>query len=230
MIDALKGSGPPEDSPQMRVHPDAPPVASSAAWALGALPPPPGKAAAPPVRPARGGAELDDTEAIFRAHGAEVSRWLRALAGPDADVEDLLQDVFLVVHRARRGFRGDSALTTWLFGITSNLVRRHRRVQKLKRWLGGTAVEVAGALPADGPLADELLARQQAQRRVYQVLDRLSEKFRDALILFELEGHSAAQIAELYGVTPSVVWVWLHRARTKFHQELSKLEATEGRA
>ncbi|MDP1824604.1 MAG: RNA polymerase sigma factor [Archangium sp.] len=169
-----------------------------------------------------------DTEALFRAHGAEVSRWVRALAGPEADVEDLVQDVFVAVHRARRGFRGDSALTTWLFGITSNLVKRHRRVQKVRRWLGGSAVEVAGKLPGGAPLADDQLAQRQARLRVHRVLDQLSHKFRTALILFELEGKPAAEIAELFGVTPSVVFVWLTRARAQFYKRLEIIERTEG--
>jgi len=169
-----------------------------------------------------------DTEAVFRAHGAEVSRWVRALAGPGADVEDVVQEVFVAVHRARGSFRGESALTTWLFGITSNLVKRHRRIQKLKQWLGGGAEDVAGALEADDAAADEALARQQARARVYRVLDQLSDKHRTALILFELEGRPASEVAELYGVTPNVVWVWLHRARAKFHERLEALEQSEG--
>lgn len=169
-----------------------------------------------------------DTEAVFRAHGAEVSRWVRALAGPDADIEDLVQEVFIAVHRSRTSFRGDSALTTWLFGITTNLVKRHRRVQKLRSWLGGSAVEVAGERDSDAPGAEEQLARKQAQARVYRVLDTLSDKFRTAIILFELEGRPAKEIAQLYGVTPSVVWVWLHRARAQFYQELERVEQAEG--
>ena len=169
-----------------------------------------------------------DTETVFRAHGAEVSRWVRALAGPGADVEDLVQEVFIAVHRAREDFRGDSALTTWLFGITSNLVKRHRRVQKVRQWLGGSATEVAGEFEAATSAADELIARRQAQARVYRVLDQLSDKFRTAIILFELEGRSAIEIAELYGVAPSVVHVWLSRARAKFYEQLEALEQVEG--
>lgn len=179
------------------------------------------------VAPAKSAAPLD-TEALFRAHGAEVSRWVRALAGPEADAEDLVQDVFIAVHRARSGFRGDSALRTWLFGITSNLVKRHRRVQRVRRWLSGSAGEVAGKLAAATPLADDQLAQRQARLRVHRVLDQLSHKFRTALILFELEGKPAAEIAELFGVTPSVVFVWLTRARAQFYKHLELIERAEG--
>ncbi len=164
------------------------------------------------------------TEELFRTRGATVSRWVRALAGPGADVEDLTQEVFAVVHRKLGGFRGDSSLDTWLFGITANLVRRHRRVQLLRRWLSGSAEETAGHLATGERPAPEALEREEARRRVYRVLDQMSDKYRGALILFEMEGRSAAEIAALHGVKPSVVHVWLHRARADFLERLQQLE------
>jgi RNA polymerase sigma-70 factor (ECF subfamily) len=169
-----------------------------------------------------------DTAAIFRAHAADVSRWVRALAGPNADTEDLIQEVFVTVHRRLCSFRGESAMSTWLFGITSNLVRRHRRVQKLRQWLGGTAEDVAGDLAATEPTAPELVAQAQARARVYRALDQLGHKYRTAIILFELEGRSAAEIAALCGVKTSAVWVWLHRGRGEFLRRLQGLEESEG--
>jgi RNA polymerase sigma-70 factor (ECF subfamily) len=167
-----------------------------------------------------------NTAALYNAHAADVSRWVRSLAGPDAEVEDLVQEVFIVAHRST--FRADSAVTTWLFGIAANLVKQHRRVQKVRQWLGGSANEVAGHVPSAELSSPEVMARRQAQARVYRVLDTLKEKQRTALILFELEGRPAAEIAELYGVTPSVVWVWLSRARAQFHKQLEVLERSEG--
>lgn len=72
------------------------------------------------------------------------------------------------------------------------------------------------------------MARKQARARVYRVLDKLSHKFRTAIILFELEDRPASEIGELYSVTPSVVWVWLHRARAQSHQQLERVEQAEG--
>jgi RNA polymerase sigma-70 factor (ECF subfamily) len=56
-------------------------------------------------------------EGTYRAHAAAVSRWIRVL-DPGADAEDLLHEVFIVVGRRLGSFRGDSALTTWLYAIT----------------------------------------------------------------------------------------------------------------
>jgi len=168
------------------------------------------------------------TAEIFRTRAETVSRWVRALAGPGADVEDLTQEVFAVVHRKLGGFRGDSSLDTWLFGITSNLVRRHRRVQGLRRWLKGSAEETAGHLASTESLASEVLGREEARRSVYHVLNQMNDRYREALILFELEGRPAAEIAEYYDVKPSAVFVWLHRARADFLKRLQRLEQSEG--
>ena len=107
-------------------------------------------------------------------------------------------------------------------------LRRHRRVQKFRSWLKGSANEVAGKLPSTELSASDALEKAQARARVYRVLDTLKNNYRTALILFELEGRSAAEIAALCAVTPSVVWVWLHRARAEFSKRLVQLEESEG--
>ncbi|MBI5546118.1 MAG: sigma-70 family RNA polymerase sigma factor [Deltaproteobacteria bacterium] len=169
-----------------------------------------------------------NTAEIFRVYAGSVSRWARALAGPGADVEDLLQEVFTIVHARHASFRGDSSLSTWLFGITANVVRRRRRGEKLRRWLRGSAQEVAGEVPSSEESALEALERSEARARVYRVLDRMSEKYRNALILFEMEGLSATEIAQLCDAKAGTVWVWLHRARADFLARLKQLEEEEG--
>jgi len=68
----------------------------------------------------------------------------------------------------------------------------------------------------------EELERQQARAAVYRVLDRLGEKYRSLLILFELEGLSGEDIAALTGIKISTVWVRLRRARLSFLAELDR--------
>src|SRR5688572_7062311 len=91
------------------------------------------------------GAELDgrpvlELEAIYREHSAAVSKWVRRLWGPGTtsgtvDVEDLLHEVFLVVQRRLSSFRGDAALTTWLYAITVLVVNGRRRKESWRRLL-----------------------------------------------------------------------------------------------
>ena len=146
---------------------------------------------------------------LYLLHAQTVSRWASRLGGPAIDVEDVVQEVFLVVHRRLDGFRGDAHIKTWLYRITANVVRWRRRKDKWRRWLGGSADEVAGGVAARGPTPLEAL-------EVYRVLDGMREKYRTVLILFEIEGMSGAEIAQLMSAQVDTVWVWLHRARKQF--------------
>src|SRR5271169_6762086 len=88
------------------------------------------EAAARPVGPAARPTIAD----VYAAHAQTVARWAARLGGPSADVEDVTQEVFLVVNRRLGEFRGDSALPTWLFGITAKVAANERRRRKLRQW------------------------------------------------------------------------------------------------
>ncbi len=166
---------------------------------------------------------------IYRLHAQTVARWAQRLGGPDCDVEDVVQEVFIAVHHQLPRFRGDSRLTTWLYAITANTLRDRRRKQKLRAWLTGTAEDAAGHLVSEAPSADDALEAQQQARKVYAALNEMKEKFRNVLILHELEGLSGEEIGALLDAKAATVWVWLHRARVDFAKRLSRLEREEQR-
>ena len=170
-----------------------------------------------------------EVEEVFRLHSKDVVRWAARLGGPPVDLEDVLQEVFLTVHQHLPAWRQDTGqLTTWLFRITQNVVRHRRRKDKLRRWLGGSAEDAAGDLPSSGPTPVESLDRKQSLARFYRVLDTMSEKYRSVLVLFELEGMSGEEIAQLLDAKPGTVWVWLHRARTEFLKRMQNELNKEG--
>ena len=165
-----------------------------------------------------------DVGSLYRAHVRLVARWAERLAGPTLEVEDIVHEVFTIAHERIHGFRGDSSITTWLFGITDKVVRHRRRKERWRRWLSGTADETAGHLPS--PAQDPLRAveRAQSHARVYAVLDRLGERDRKILILCELEELPYDEVAALLGITPANARLRLHRARARFCQAHEKLE------
>jgi RNA polymerase sigma-70 factor (ECF subfamily) len=161
---------------------------------------------------------------IYEQHVAEVSRWVRRLVGPREDAEDLVHDVFLVAVRRRGEFRGDSSVKTWLFGITHFVVRSWRRRGRVRRWLFSRHAEV---LPerhevALSPL--ESIEQREQTARLYAALDRLPDCYRTPLILYEIEGLSGDQVAELLGVRSGALWVRLHRGRARLLRELTREE------
>jgi RNA polymerase sigma-70 factor (ECF subfamily) len=154
------------------------------------------------------------------------------LLGPKADFEDVVQDVFLVVRRRLPEFRGDAEITTWLYEITVRVVQRCRMRARWWSWVTGR-----GQSPGRGrapesfiPMAESpsdpqaLLEARERTHLVYQLLDELSEPLRTAFILFEIEGLSGAQIAQITGTKLNAVWVRLSRARRKFTQSMRTWE------
>lgn len=169
-------------------------------------------------------------DAIYRQHAPAVTRWVTHLVGRDVEIEDIVHEVFLVVHRRLRTFRGDSRLTTWLYGIAIRVVADRRRGRRWRRRFGlrggGEAERAAlAAQRASGPSALDILETEEAKRVVYGVLDRLSEPNRTALILFEIEGLSGQEIAAILGTSVDRVWMRLHRARKQFTRHYLAWEA-----
>jgi RNA polymerase sigma-70 factor (ECF subfamily) len=167
-----------------------------------------------------------DLDAIYRVHAADVARWIAYLGGPGLDAEDLVHEVFLVVQRRLSEFRGDAKVTTWLYQITQRVVQAARRRERFRRWVRRVRRrDVADALSPSATPPGAALEREQAARIVYAVLDRLPEKYRTPLILFEIEGMSGEAIAALLGVRTETLWVQIHRARALFLNVLKESES-----
>jgi RNA polymerase sigma-70 factor (ECF subfamily) len=172
---------------------------------------------AAPAEPETAGHPFD-LERIFRQHAVTVSGWAARLGGPTIDVEDAVQEVFMVAHRRLGEFRGEAKISTWLFRITERVARHQRRRARWRRWLRGSAVDVGGQLPAlhDDPV--ETMQRKQAAAQVYGVLDQLSEKLRTVLILANFDDLEPAEIAAMTGLHPTTARVRLHRAREQYRR------------
>jgi RNA polymerase sigma-70 factor (ECF subfamily) len=174
-----------------------------------------------PEEPAR------DAGQLFRAHAQQVARWAARLGGPGIDVEDVVQEVFVKVHRLLPEFRGEAEVSTWLYRITENVVRSRRRTLRVRGWLRGIFHGEAEATTVRCPTPLEQLERREAQRFVYRVLDRIPERYRTVFVLFEIEGLSGDEIARLTGRKPATVWVQLKRARDQFFARARRLERAE---
>jgi RNA polymerase sigma-70 factor (ECF subfamily) len=164
---------------------------------------------------------------IYRRHAGDVARWALRLGCLRVDVEDVVQDVFTVVERKLRDFRGDAKVTTWLFRITDKLIRNRNRRARVRRFLLPWSESAArsASSPATGPL--ETLEVRERAHQALEILDRLSEKERKVLVLFELEEFSSTEIAEMLDAKISTVRVWLFRARAHFLAEQRTIDDRE---
>ncbi len=167
------------------------------------------------------GARPDSLDELYQRYAADVKRWARRLAGPRADVEDLLHDVFVIAVRRRFTCRGDGNVRTWLFRITDRVVRNRRRRRLLRAFLSRRHEdELLTATPAPATPHEEI-ERRERHGQLYRALDRLPDCYRTTLILYELEGLSGEEVAELTGVRLGTVWVRLHRGRSKLVEVLT---------
>ncbi|MFO0548422.1 MAG: sigma-70 family RNA polymerase sigma factor [Polyangiaceae bacterium] len=176
-------------------------------------------------------AKRGDREAfreLFRRHRAEVARLAFRMLGPGrgghasaADLEDVVQEVFLQVHRSLGDFRGQSKFSTWLHRVTVNVVLMNRRAARSRPVF---APEGLGDIEPDGgSRPDEDAARSERMAAFRRVLDRLPEKKRAVFILHEIEGVSPAEIATMVDAPVLTVRTRLFYAR----RELCELMRAE---
>jgi RNA polymerase sigma-70 factor (ECF subfamily) len=148
---------------------------------------------------------------LFRRHRADVARLVFRMMGPTADAEDVIQEVFLQVHRSLGEFRGQAKFTTWLHRVTVNVVLMVRRAAKSRPVFSGEAPSERE--PDAGIWPDEDASRRRRIDAFRRLLDRLAEKKRTVFVLHELEGLSPAEIAEVVGAPVLTVRTRLFYAR-----------------
>ncbi|MFW6086693.1 MAG: RNA polymerase sigma factor [Myxococcota bacterium] len=169
---------------------------------------------------------------IFERHRDTVARVVQRFLGPSADRDDVVQDVFVHVFRSIGSFRGEAKFSTWLYRLTANVTKMHlRRAQSRPRIADAAIPEtVPEREPAESPEA--ILSRDRRVRALYRVLDRLSEKKRTALVLHDLEGLPAKEIAAIVGAPVLTVRTRLFYARKELYAAIATepaLRETMGR-
>jgi len=137
---------------------------------------------------------------LYRAHVAAAHRLLARLVGPAADVEDLLQHVFLEAFRSLAKFRGESAFSTWLHRIVVHVAYRHIRRQRLMHW-----EEISDDLRAPGASPEQAARDHQELTRALDYLSALKPKKRIAYVLRVVEGLSLDEIGSLVGANAAAV-------------------------
>jgi RNA polymerase sigma-70 factor (ECF subfamily) len=147
--------------------------------------------------------------ALYDRHFTRVARLVRALGVHDSEADELSQEIFLIVYRHLGSFRGEARLSTWIHRLATREAVRHAKRRRMKRAL----LELFGRLeppPVPPDWADNELSRRQY---LNQLLERLPPERRLALVMFEIEGRPAEEIAQLCGCAVNTVWTRIHRAR-----------------
>jgi RNA polymerase sigma-70 factor (ECF subfamily) len=167
---------------------------------------------------------------LYERHVEFLWRNARRLGVGDDAVDDVLQQVFLVVHRRLPELSLTGSEKAWLFGVLLRVVRDHKRLLRRKsphRFLALTDPETLADDRALDP--DESLARAEAAALVHKWLDALDDDKREVFILAELEQLTAREIGEATNTNPSTVSSRLRAARLAFEAAAARHRKAEGR-
>ncbi|MGH1348401.1 MAG: RNA polymerase sigma factor [Nannocystales bacterium] len=162
----------------------------------------------------KGSSSALDLATIYDDHASFVWRVAKRLGVPDGALEDVMHDVFVIVHRRIDDYDGRAAITSWLYGITRGVAsnRRRGRAREARR------IEHAQPKPQTLPPTDDAAQRREAAAFVRRFLDRLDADKREVFTLVDLEGNSVKAVANMTGINVNTAHARLRAARLAFRQ------------
>jgi RNA polymerase sigma-70 factor (ECF subfamily) len=147
------------------------------------------------------------------------------------DAEEVVQDVLMKVFRKIELFRGDSALSSWIYRITFNTAMSRLRRGKALRMIEVSEFEIGTSAGEEGPrahdpadwsqMADEELLRRQMRARLLEAVGNLPAIYREPVILRDLEGLSTEEASTQLRVKDQTLKSRLHRGRTLLRKRLA---------
>ncbi len=165
-------------------------------------------------------------ETIYRSHVRKVYSICLRMLGDPLDAEEVTQDVFIRLFQKIGTFRGDSALSTWLYRLAVNtalMFLRHKQRQ-LKYEANGGLSPMPGSAPP-GSRRDGLWLDRIALERA---IARLPPGYRTVFVLHDIEGYQHEEIAQMLGIAVGTAKSQLHKARLKMRQLLRGMGPDRG--
>jgi len=170
-----------------------------------------------------------DVESIHDDYADFVWRTLQRLGVRSQDLEDQLQEVFVVVHRRLVTFDSSARVTTWLFGICLRVAAAHRRRAHFRREELTHEPEQQAPPDASGD-PERAILRREAAAQLERALGELKLERRAVFVMFEIEGLSAGSIAEMLGIPVGTVHSRLSTARAEFNRAVVRLDRRDSQA
>ncbi|MCX4246182.1 RNA polymerase sigma factor [Paraliomyxa miuraensis] len=165
-------------------------------------------------------------EEVYARHSDFVWRIVRRMGIPDHAVEDVMHEVFLVVHRRLDDYDGRASMTTWLYHLTRGVVSNHRRSRLREQ----RRLRLVDPRPSAAPDPEAHTSRGQAAAFVREFLEQLDSDKREVFELVELDGLPVPEVAELIGVNLNTAYSRLRAARQRFGQAVARMRAADGRS
>ncbi len=168
---------------------------------------------------------LDD---LLERHQRRVYRFGLKMCRDPEDARDVLQDTLLAVARTVKDFRGAASVSTWLYTIARSFCLKKRRRSKFapeqeESLEARTPGEEARQIPDPARRPDEELAGRQIEAALEHAIGALEPMYREVLVLRDVEGLTAPEVAEVMGLSVEAVKSRLHRARLAVREAVAPL-------
>jgi len=164
-------------------------------------------------------------ESLLRRYQARIYGYGLRMCGDRDDARDVLQETMLAMARRVEALQAAAALPTWLYTVARSFCIKRRRGRPRLESLddaGARGLQVAD--PGRGP--EERVAGQQLEAALSEAIGALNQSQRDVLVLRDIEGLSAAQVADVLGLRVEAVKSRLHRARLALRERLAAAAPT----
>lgn len=172
----------------------------------------------------------DSFPSIFAEYSGPIRRYVRSLVRDAAEAEDITQETFLRAYRNLSTLQDQSKLSPWLYRIATNVC--YDRFRQASSRPAAQSLEDEAATPDElktadlpddtAPRLDQVIEQKEMSACVQQYLDGLSDSYRAAILLHDVEGLSNPEIAEMLGCSLATVKIRLHRARTRLKAALDR--------
>lgn len=167
---------------------------------------------------------------LVTRYWARIYAMTNQLLRNQQDAEEVTQDAFIRAHRGLSSFRGDSAFSTWLYQIATNLARnrywywwRRKRDKSISfdaPVSGDNETTLAELIPTEQETPEDATVTQEFVNRVSECMELLNEKHREILILRNVQNLSYEEIAEILGISVGTVKSRIARARESLREKL----------
>ncbi|HXW08372.1 MAG TPA: sigma-70 family RNA polymerase sigma factor [Vicinamibacterales bacterium] len=171
-------------------------------------------------------------EALLLRYQPHLYRFGLRMCGNEEDAGDVAQESLISMARSLRDFRGDSSVSSWLYIIARRFCIKKRRRSKFaparEESLDGPGIDAARHLADPAPGPEQAATNRELERALVRAIDLLEPPQREVLVLRDVEGLSAPEVAKVLGVSVDAVKSRLHRARVAVRQELAPVLGTPG--
>jgi RNA polymerase sigma-70 factor, ECF subfamily len=176
---------------------------------------------------ASSGHEVPPFSVIYEQHFELVWSAARQLGIEPAAIDDVVQEVFVVIHARLGSLQHVESLRSWIYGVARRVISSYRRTQRTRIASGDRYAEVADWIEPLPPTPQDLTELAERQRLLLRILSELDQIKREVFVLAEIEGFTMPEIAEALELPLNTAYSRLRLARQAFQQALARHTAQQ---